>query len=241
MSVIGIITARSGSKGFPHKNIAKIGGKSLVELSTIQARDSKRVDDVYISTDSQAYADQAIKEGALFEGLRPAELSGDTVKSVDVLIDLLDKLEKKYEYTVLLQPTSPMRTPQDLDAVMSLLLDNPNEVDAVLAVETLEEPHPVKVKKIDEAGFLGPYIAGADSMVPRQSLPKAYKSNGAIYACKTSIIYEQRTMLPLRTKPYIMDKTINIDSEEDYILLKAMHEMGRFNVYGAQNYGQSAI
>lgn len=236
MNVIAIIPARAGSKGFPNKNVAKLGGKSLVELAAIQGRDSRLIDDVYVSTDSQAYADLAIAEGALFQGLRPAELASDSAKSVDVVLDLLNKLEKKYDYVVLLQPTSPMRTPDDLDAVLKILLDKPDEVDAVLAVERLEEPHPIKVKKISESGLLEPYIAGSDSMVPRQSLPKAYKSNGAIYACKTPIIYERRTMLPKRTLPYIMDRTFNVDGEEDFILMKTLHEMGRFSVYGARNF-----
>lgn len=234
MKAIAIITARSGSKGFPNKNIAQVGGKSLVELAAIQGRDAALIDDVYISTDSQTYAAQAIACGASFQGLRSAALSSDTAKSIDVVIDLLDKLPVRYDYAVILQPTSPMRSPQDIDAAMKLLLDAPATVDAVLAVEPLDEPHPIKVKKIADDGYLGPYIAGADSMVPRQSLPKAYKSNGAIYACKTSIIYEQRTMLPARTLPYIMPKTVNIDGEEDYILMKAMYERGRFEIYGAQ-------
>lgn len=233
MSVIAVIPARCGSKGFPHKNVARIGGKTLLDLAINVAKNCRYVDDVYVSTDSPIYAEIAISAGASLEGLRPHWLAGDNVKSVDVVIDLLGRIEKRYERLILLQPTSPVRTPVDVDAALATLVQRP--VDAVVSVELLEEPHPEKVKRIDLNGILKSYISGASSEMPRQQLPPAYRLNGAIYAINTSALLEQNTFLPEKTAPYHMCRGINIDSEDDFIVLRTLFEMGRINIYGAKN------
>lgn len=233
MSVIAVIPARSGSKGFPHKNVARIGGKTLLELAVNVARSSRYIDDIYVSTDSPAYAELAVAAGASLAGLRSDWLASDHVKTVDVVIDLLGRIGKRYEYLILLQPTSPVRTPADVDAALAMLVER--AVDAVVSVETLEEPHPEKVKCIEPDGILKPYISGASSEIPRQQLPPAYRLNGAIYAICTSALLEQRTFLPAKTSAYRMPKGINIDSEDDFILLRTLFEMGRLDVHGATN------
>lgn len=239
MSVVAIIPARSGSKGFPHKNIARIGGKTLLELAVQVARDSRCVDDIYVSTDSPEYAEIAVAAGASFAGLRPDWLAGDDVKTIDVIIDLLGRIGKHYEHLVLLQPTSPVRAPAHVDAAFAVLGEC--SADAVVSVELLDEPHPEKVKRIDRKGILKPYISGTSSEIPRQQLPAAYRLNGAIYSIRTSTLLDQKTFLPAKTAAYRMPKGINIDSEEDFILLRTLFEMGRINVHGATNCADCAV
>lgn len=229
MKILAIVPARCGSKGFPNKNIAKIGDKTLLELAINVALQCKVIDDVYISTDCDMYEKIALKAGAKSLGLRSKHLATDTAKSIDAIIDVLEKVNKKYDYVVLLQPTSPLRTPQDIeDMISSMLKEN---ADASVSVVQLDEPHPYKLKSINENGYITSFIEGAISEVPRQLLPKVYALNGALYITKTEIILNQKTFLPKNTIPYIMDKLINIDTEEDYLFLKMMHDNEKIEIF----------
>jgi CMP-N,N'-diacetyllegionaminic acid synthase len=231
MSVVAVVPARSGSKGFSHKNVARLGGKTLLELAVKVGIDSRCIDKVYVSTDSQDYADIAISAGATFEGLRPDWLASDNAKTIDVVIDLLTRIGESYDHLILLQPTSPIRSPKDVDAAFATF--SKYQADSVVSVELLDEPHPEKVKCIGDDGFLKSYIVGASSEIPRQSLPKAYRLNGAIYIVNISVLLTQLSFLPEKTIPYQMSRGVNIDSEEDFILLRTLFEMGRVNIYGA--------
>ena len=233
MKVLAIVPARCGSKGFPHKNIAKIGDKTLLELAVNVAAQCNVIDDVYISTDCEMYEQMALKAGAKSLGLRPEHLATDTAKSIDAIIDILEKVNKKYDYVVLLQPSSPLRTPQDIeDMINSMLKEN---VDASVSVVQLDEPHPYKLKSINEDGYITSFIEGTISEVPRQLLPKVYALNGALYITKTEIILNQKTLLPKNTIPYIMNKLINIDTEEDFLFMKTMYEIGKIKLFGVEN------
>jgi CMP-N-acetylneuraminic acid synthetase len=232
MTVIAVVPARSGSKGFPNKNMARLGGRSLLELAIQVGKDARLVDDVYVSTDSQGYADAAGKLGARTAGLRPAALAGDSVKTSTVVVALLRQLDIHDGIVVLLQPTSPIRTPSDVDDVVRIL--EREDLDAVATVEALDEPHPEKVKRLSADGILESYIPGVSSETPRQQLPPAYRLNGAIYAIRTKVLLEQQTFLPPRTFGHPIRSGVNIDREEDFILLKTLFEMGRVSVYGAQ-------
>lgn len=231
MSVIAVVPARSGSKGFAHKNVARIGGRTLLELAVQVGKDSKCIDEVYVSTDSPEYADIAISAGAAFVGLRPNWLAGDNAKTVDVVIDLLGRIGESYDHLVLLQPTAPVRSPAHVDAAFASLSEH--GADGLVSVELLDEPHPEKVKRIDNIGLLQPYIPGASSEVPRQRLPEAYRLNGAIYIVDISALQAQMSFLPEKTAAYPMPRGVNIDSEEDFILLRTLFEMGRVCIHGA--------
>lgn len=231
MKVLAIVPARCGSKGFPNKNIAKIGDKTLLDLAVRVGLDCKSVDDVYVSTDCNEYENIALKVGAKSLGLRPEEFATDSAKSIDVVIDLINKLEKKYDYLVLLQPTSPIREPQDIENMINILKEK--NADACVSVTQFEEPHPFKLKSIDSDGYVKSFIDGTTSEVPRQFLPKAYALNGAIYITKIETILNEKTFLPQKTMPYIMDTNINIDSEEDFIFLETMVQKKKVKVWGS--------
>jgi len=227
MKVLAVVPARCGSKGFPNKNIKEIEGKTLLEWAIKIGLDCSIIDDIYISTDCKKYENIAISAGAKSLGLRPRKLASDTAKSIDVIIDLLDNLEKKYDYVVLLQPTSPVRQGIDIENMLKSIEEN-NSSSAVSVCE-FEEPHPFKLKTINDKGYIKSFIDGTSSEVPRQSLPKAYALNGAIYITKVKTILEEKTFLPDDTIPYIMNNNINIDSEEDFIFLEAMIKKQKVN------------
>lgn len=230
MSTIGIVPARSGSQGFKHKNIAKVKGKTLLQLAIEVGQKSQCIDEVFVSTDSQQYADIAIAAGASFKGLRPDSLATSQTKTIDVILNFLDNFNKNCEYIVLLQPTAPVRHPMHVDAAFSLLKES--QADAVVSVEAIDEPHPEKIKRINHLGLIEPYIANTKSETPRQELPIAYKLNGAIYIIKTESLRKHQTFLPEKTIAYTMPKGVNIDSEEDFFLLKTLLDMGRVSVFG---------
>lgn len=231
MKVLAIVPARCGSKGFPNKNIKIIGDKTLLELAVKVGLDCKDVDDVYVSTDCKEYKNIALNAGSKSLGLRPEEFATDSAKSIDVVIDLINRLEEKYDYLVLLQPTSPIREPKDIENMLNLLTGK--NADACVSVTQFEEPHPFKLKSIDSDGYVKSFIDGTTSEVPRQSLPKAYALNGAIYVTKIETVLKEKTFLPAKTVPYLMNTNINIDSEEDFIFLEAMVEKKKVKVWGS--------
>ena len=219
--IVAIIPARSGSKGFVNKNIASIKGISLMERAIKKALDSKIIDYVYISTDSNEYEDIAIKSGALSLGLRPSSLSLDSTTTQEVIINFLenDKV-KNVTHIVLLQPTSPIRTVDLVDRAISVSLDT-NQ--SVVSVAKVEDPHPFKLKKIIN-NKLVPFIENTNSEINRQSLPLAYELTGSIYVTTKKNILERNSFFSESTIPIIQENFINIDSEKDFIFFKYLVE-----------------
>lgn len=230
MKVLAIIPARSGSKGFKDKNIAKINNKTLIELAVQVSKDTKFIDKICVSTDSHEYAKILKPYKIDIPGLRPKNLSTDKTRIVDVILYLLKKINEKFDYFILIQPTAPIRSPKNLNEAMSLLLKN--KADSIVSVERVDEPHPEKIKKIDKFGKLKPYITGKSSEISRQQLPKAYKLNGAIYILKISSFIKEKTLFPKNTIPYVMQGGINIDNENDFNYLKYLYNSGDLKIYG---------
>ncbi len=227
---IALIPARSGSKGFVDKNIAKLNGKTLIELAINVAIDSCKIDEVFISTDSQQYEQYAKNAGAKSLGLRPQRLAGDDVKTIDVVLDFIEQYDNEISNLVLLQPTSPMRRPEQIDAMLDQLVMD--AVDAVVSLEKVDEPHPYKMKLIKH-GYVTEFLTNTSSEVPRQLLPDVFKLTGSIYVNRIESIIHDKTFLPEKTAGYIAGKSINIDTEEDFILLTALHERNKIDIYGA--------
>lgn len=225
MDVIAVVPARSGSKGFKHKNIARINGKTLLEHALRVGLTCPIIADVYVSTDSPEYEQIALKAGAQSLGLRPAHLATDTTKITDVLFDLLQSLHKVYDFLVLLQPTSPVRTSQDIENMIHLMIEK--NVSSCVSLSKLDEPHPYKLKIINKHGFVESFLQGSSSESPRQLLPGVYKLNGALYIVRYDQFMQYRTFFYPDTLPYIMPVSMNIDTEQDFILLEALVKKGR--------------
>jgi len=136
MKVLAIVPARCGSKGFIDKNIKKIENKTLLELAVEVGIDCPIVNDVYVSTDCKCYEDIALNAGCKSFGLRDENLSTDSSKTIDVVIDVIQKCSTSYDYVVLLQPTSPVRTPQDIENMIALIEEN--NADASVTISSFE-------------------------------------------------------------------------------------------------------
>lgn len=226
--VTAIIPARGGSKGIKGKNLKKIGKHSLLERSILLAQSCPEdVQRVIVTTDSPEMHEIAGHYGAAAPCLRPAHLAGDFARSIDVLIYLIEQCHLENDYILMLQPTSPLRTKEDLKAVVGLLRDQQGQADAVASVSELTSTHPDKVQIIDQ-GCLRTYIPGVVAERPRQEMKTAFTLNGAFYLTHAATILGQRTLLPKRTLPYIMPKerSINLDHAWDMVLLEALLEKG---------------
>ena len=218
---IAIIPARSGSKGIPNKNIYKLIGRPLIDYTIKAALESNCFERVIVSTDCKKIAKIAEECGAEVPFLRPESLAGDTAKSIDAVLDVLDRLADKYQTCCLLQPTAPLRSAEDIQAAIQSFESSGK--DALVSVSRFEEPHPYKLKII-EAGNLKPFINGKESEVPRQLLPQCYCLNGAIYLNKVKFLEENRTFFAKETEAFLMpeERSVNIDTKLDLILAEVL-------------------
>ena len=230
MKTVAVVAARSGSKGFPNKNIAKIGSKTLIELAVIIGKECPLVEDVYISTDSKEYETIALGAGAKSIGLRPNALGGDTIQTSEVVVDLIKRIGEKYDLVLLLQPTSPLRMPKDIENIMQLLAST--NADAAISLEKIVEPHPYKMKRMTENDIVKPLIEKTSSEIPRQLLSEVYRPNGAFYLIKKDVLINRKTFLPENTVGYVMERGINIDTEYDFILMKELYRLGLVEIFG---------
>ena len=219
--IIAIIPARSGSKGLKDKNIKELNGKPLIAYTIDAAKESNVIDCVFVSTDSEKYAAIARKYGAEVPFLRSSENSGDKAGSWDVVKEVLSKLKQTYDIVILLQPTSPLRTSEDIKNALELFFDK--NADTVCSV--CETAHPMFwCNTLDKTLSMNGFIKKKYD-VPRQQLPKSYTLNGAIYIIKSDKI-DEVNFYNDKSYAYIMNKetSIDIDSDIDFLLAKYLME-----------------
>lgn len=217
MKRIAIIPARSGSKGLKDKNIKELLGKPLIYYSIKAAIDSKAFDKIFVSTDSQKYADIAKECGADASFLRSERTSSDTASTWDAVREVLDEFDKRgehYDQIMVLQATSPLRTSEDINNAINLY----NEKKANAVVSVTETDHsPLWCNTLPEDGSMDNFENPATVNLPRQKLPKYYRYNGAVYLINRTEL-DQAQMFKKKCYAYIMpqDRSIDIDTELDF-------------------------
>jgi CMP-N-acetylneuraminic acid synthetase len=222
LEILCLIPARSGSKSIPDKNIRVLAGKPLLAYPVEQARASKLINRVVVSTDSPRYAGIAKQYGAETPFLRPPELAGDCSTDLECFTHALEWLREKEGYRpdlcVHLRPTHPVRRVEDIDQAVRLLLDHP-DADSVRSVAPAGET-PFKMWRLRKDGWLDPFVSDPEIPEaynqPRQKLPPAYIHNGAIDVVRASIILEKRSMTGKRVLGYVMEENGDIDTEEEW-------------------------
>ena len=215
---LALIPARGGSKGLPRKNVLEVGGKPLIAWSVEAGLASAHVDAVVVTTDDAEIAEVARAHGAEVPFLRPAELALDTSPSIDAVLHALDALVadgREFDYLALLEPTSPLRAPGDLDRAIELLAANEAETDAVVSVGEVHMEHPSIVKRIAH-GRLEPYVPESVKVTRRQELGRAYFPYGVIYLSKVSSLRETRSFYPERTIPMLIERWQNYEIDDVY-------------------------
>ena len=221
-SVLAIIPARGGSKGLPGKNIKELCGKPLIVWSIEQAKSCSDIDRIIVSTDDGEIAEVAKKYGAEVPFIRPAELANDIATSIDAIFHAINWLKehKDYrpEYILLLQPTSPLRTREDIDGAIRMLKEK--KAQAVVSVcET--DHHPWGSNILPEDGNMKDFIRPDILNKRRQDLPVFHELNGAIYLADTDYLHEYNGFLGPDTFAYKMSKerSVDIDSDLDFKLV----------------------
>ncbi|AIY72935.1 TPA: acylneuraminate cytidylyltransferase family protein BpsG [Bacillus tropicus] len=219
---VAIIPARGGSKGIPQKNVSVVGGKPLIQYTIDEAQNSKYLDDFIVSTDDREIAKIAKGCGAKVPFLRPKELAGDKIKTIDVLIHAVQSLSvmgKKYDYVVLLQPTQPLRKSMHIDEAIQHIIKKKEQ--SLVSVNEVNE-HPLLMRSINEKGHLESLLK-VNSTVRRQDFLKFFKINGAIYINKINENFNQNTSLNDNRLAYVMEKKYDLDIDELKDLEKFKH------------------
>lgn len=231
MDNLAIIPARAGSKGLKDKNIKLLNGKPLIEYSINAAIESNRFDEIMVSTDSNQYANIAVSCGAKVPFLRSKKNSLDMSSSWEVVLEVLSNYKNKGEVfrsICLLQPTSPLRMAVDINMAYEQLT---GDIDSVTSVCEVDHS-PLWTMKLGEDLLLNDYRK-KNVDLPRQSLDKYYRENGAIYI--RTIKYENNKVVLLnnKEKAFIMNKkrSIDIDDDLDFIVSELLMKAGGyFNV-----------
>jgi len=214
---IAIIPARSGSKGLRDKNIKDLKGKPLIAYSIEAAYQSGAFEKVFVSTDSSQYAEIAKKHGADASFLRSLENSSDDAGSWDVVREVIEEFEKRgevFDEVMLLQPTSPLRTAEDIKKSIAVF----REKNANSVISVTETDHsPLWSNTLPDDGCMDNFMNEKYRNQPRQKLPVFYRYNGAVYLLRVSELYKEK-MFRDRCFAYIMPKerSIDIDSEFDF-------------------------
>ena len=213
---LAIIPARGGSKRLPRKNVLDLCGKPLIAWSIEAALKSKYISKIIVSSDDEEILNIAKEYKADFIK-RPDELASGTATTFDALKHTLENVEK-YDYVVLLQPTSPLRTEKHINEAIELLEEK--NADAIISVCEMEHSplwSNILDKNLDMSNFLSDEVLNKRS----QDLPKYYRLNGAIYICKIDKFLQNRGFfLKDKVFAYIMDKkdSVDIDEEIDFKL-----------------------
>ena len=219
---IAIIPARGGSKRLPGKNLMMLAGKPLIAWTTEAAIESGVFDRVVVSTDNWEMAVLAAQFGAEVPFMRPEELALDNTPSIEVLIHAVNELlagkETHWTHLACLQPTSPLRTAENIREAVKLLEEK--QADAIVSV-CKSEHSPLWSNTLPTSLSLDAFIPESIQKTPSQQLPAYYRLNGALYFCRISRMIEERTLF-LKTGAYAYrmsrKDSIDIDDQVDFDL-----------------------
>ncbi len=227
--VVALIPARSGSKGVPDKNVRPLGGRPLLAWSIAAALRSPAVDRVIVSTDSESYGQLATEHGAEVPFLRPAELAGDQSRDLEFILHAIDWLDDRGEDPDLvmhLRPTTPFRSPPDLDAAVEMMLGEGSPGGPrPTAVRSVHEMSTTAYKSMEiDGGVLRQMGAETTALDrandPRQDFPVTYLANGYVDILSTTFIRRSGLLHGDRVAPFVTGLAMEVDIASDFDLLE---------------------
>jgi CMP-N,N'-diacetyllegionaminic acid synthase len=229
VNVLGVVTARGGSKGLPRKNVRMLAGKPMLAWTAEAARGS-RLQRVVCSSEDAEILEVARQWGLDVPFVRPDELAADTTPTVDVVLHLLSWLDEREGYrpdaVMLLQPTSPLRRAQDIDAALDLFEQGGTEY----LVSVCRVPHsysPSSALRMDADGYVHAPEPIDERTQRRQLKPTYYARNGAIYLVARSALQRDRSFHGARTRAYEMPWADSVDVDEAFDLEMCEWLLGR--------------
>lgn len=222
MSLLAIIPARGGSKGIPRKNIKNLAGKPLIGWTIDAAKKASCINRIIVSSEDEEINSVARELGADVPFLRPTELATDNTPGIKPILHAISHLPN-YDWVLLLQPTSPLRSAEDIDGIWRFCQDH----GAPSAVSICEVgKHPYWMYKCNSAHRLEPFIDGKPDVTRRQDLPTAYALNGALYLAKIHWLLERKDFIGPETVGYIMPKlrSLDLDTPQDWFMAESLFE-----------------
>ncbi|HHY22121.1 MAG TPA: acylneuraminate cytidylyltransferase family protein [Bacilli bacterium] len=213
-TVLAIIPARGGSKGVPRKNIRDLAGKPLIAWTIDEAKKSKFIDRLILSSEDEEIIEVAKSYGCEVPFVRPRHLAEDTTPGIEPVLHAIKEVEG-YDYVMLLQPTSPLRTVEDIDRCIEKIIKF-NDPACVSVAEPDTSPYWMYTLNCNDQ--IKPLIPQDTVAVRRQELPTVYSLNGAVYIAKTDWLRHTKSFLTEETIAYIMprERSYDIDTEEDF-------------------------
>lgn len=225
-TVLAIIPARGGSKGVLRKNIRLVAGKPLIAWTIDEAKKSKYIDRLILTSEDNEIIRIAEEYGCEAPFIRPIELAQDDTPGIEPVIHAI-KLMPSYDYVVLLQPTSPLRTQVDIDKCLELCLSK--HANACVSV-TVPDKSPYWMFTVNTDGMMKPFQGETKCLISRrQELPVVYALNGAIYVSEMATLLRNKTFITKETLAYEMSKysSVDIDTETDLLIVEALLSIGR--------------
>lgn len=236
--ILWLITARSGSKSLPNKNIRNLGEHPLLAYRIITTLESLYNEHIWLSTDSEEYALIAKKYGAKVPFIRPSHLASDEAQSVDVVLNAMNFAEENgmnFEFIGLLEPTSPFISADILNDALELLESN-NEADAVVAVKE-HRPNTIFVQDNDTYLDVLSENLKKISAIGRQNFKKQITPSGGFYISKWNSFKKNKSFYTRLTLPFLVDEinALEIDEPMDWQLAEFIIERGLFNFNNQRN------
>ena len=220
MKLLALIPARGGSKGIVRKNLAELAGRPLIAWTiepAVACQAEGILARVVVSTDDPEIAEVSAGYGAKVPFLRPAVLADDTAKTVDVVLHALDFFAatgEVFDAVMLLQPTSPLRTQEDIRLAAELFADR--KAESLISVSPEPQYNPLILYGRD-GDFAVPLDSRHNQGVRRQDLPAFYIRNGAIYLTRTAYLRQTKQLISQQPLLYEMprERSVNIDAPAD--------------------------
>lgn len=218
LTIIALIPARGGSKGLPRKNIKSLAGKPLIEWTIEAAKQSRFIDRVIVSTDDEEIQQISLMAGAEVPFLRPAHLAKDETPGIAPVVHAIEQLPEA-DIIVMLQPTSPLRTVEQIDEAISEFVNQ--RAQLLVSVTPSTKPPHWQYELSPENRLL---MNEAPMLLRRQDAPRYYSLNGAIYIATVEKIVETEKFLTSETVAYLMDKesSFDIDDELDFYVCEQL-------------------
>lgn len=213
--ILAVIPARGGSKGLPGKNLRQFRGKPLIAWSIEAAIKANMVDQFAVSSDDENILITSSEYGCEILIKRPEELAMDDITIEPVILHVLESLNEEFTHVLLLQPTSPLRTSEDIDKFLHF---SKSVDDAPVISVTQTTKSPFISYTLDESGILSPLFPDQRRQ-RRQELPKTYVPNGALYFTSVERLIKEKTFVSPDVHAYIMppERSVDIDTETDLV------------------------